>query len=57
MWEMKRERERQRARERERKLIIFRDNGSDVMIYDVEEFIRSFELEHFLGLRQFLIAE
>lgn len=30
----------ERERERERELIIFRDNGSDVMIYDVEEFIR-----------------
>jgi len=34
-------RERGREREREkRKLIIFRDNGSNVMIYDVEELIR-----------------
>lgn len=27
-------------RERKRKLIIFRDNGSDIMIYNIEKFIR-----------------
>lgn len=33
-------REEEREKEKERKLIIFGDNGSDVMIYDVEELIR-----------------